>query len=1072
MAVSRKDCIASAKAAGATDVEAAQIVDQLMEEKARLAAGGQLDRAAQGLSELWTQKVEDMQRKALLQRRHAALDVLRRREIDTFIENVKAQGFSVMDALEALLVGNAKWFEGARASVSAERKAIRQLWEGPMLNELERLGEGDGVALKLMREDKAFHDNVIREIVSPGSTADDVARQAADIFSRYMEQARLRLNAAGADIGRLEGWVPQAHDPWKLTRGGMAGKDAWMDFVAQRLDVERSFPDAAGNPERLRDILGRVYDSITTGHNGDVTPAERGHGTGPRNLTSGLGQHRVLHFLDADAAIEYANTYGHGNLIDAMFRHLDLASRKTALMERLGPNPQAMLESVIAQQKRLLAEDAALPPDLRQRQINDLDAAMTGGIIKGGKIAHWLAELTGETSWPANPTAARAMAFLRFLQSVSKLGGASLSAVADVFVKACAMRVNGVSWPEGMSRSLQQYIHRYKGEEREVARQLGTFIDYILGDMHARWDLTDDLQGRLGDIQNKFFKWSGLNWITEQGKAGYAMWISGHLGEVSGKSFDQLDKTRRAMLRYHGINAEKWDVIRHMTQTLEDGRTLLVPTRAQDLPDAALERLLPEELRDYEYHLTQEREWRTERRRLRGKRKRAWDEARAAFREEKNAYRVALQEWRKERAQALRTEKRRAYRDWKTSQESADAAWRKSKDRYREELKEWRTERAKTLRAKRRKAYREWYARPEIPRPAQADILNALPENLRTPPQEPTRITIPKPTVSEIQGRLPEHLQSPPPSPGRPRAPQWTEAQKIPQDPQIPTREQWERRRARELTRLRNRLQTESLSMISDETGFAIVEPDDKARATMRQGTRPGTFAGEAWRTVMQFKSFPISYMQRILAGRRWVRGDLQEGMRYGWNRGSIGDALTRDMGGLVGFTLNALAFGYASMVLKDLSKGRSPREWDKWETWLAAAMQSGGAGIYGDFFLAKANRFGNDLAGTLAGPLLGTAGDVAKIPGMLLRGEGRDALEQSIRTTLDNAPFINLWYTRAALDWTLLYHVREWMSPGTLARTERKMKETYGQDMFVSPARNIKRGGGLRQPVMGVGWW
>lgn len=892
MAVSRKDCIASAKATGATDVEAAQIVDQLMEEKARLAAGGQLDRAAQGLSELWTQKVEGMQRKALLQRRHAALDVMRRREINTFIDSVKAQGFSAMDALEAVLVGNPKWFEGARASVSAERKAIRQLWEGPMLNELERLGEGDGVALKLMREDKAFHDNVIREIVSPGSTADDVARQAADIFSRYMEQARLRLNAAGADIGRLEGWVPQAHDPWKLTRGGMAGKDAWMDFVAQRLDVERSFPDAAGNPERLRDILGRVYDSITTGHNGDVTPAELGQRTGPRNLTSGLGQHRVLHFLDADAAIEYANTYGHGNLIDAMFRHLDLASRKTALMERLGPNPQAMLESVIAQQKRLLAEDAALPPDLRQRQINDLDAAMTGGIIKGGKIAHWLAELTGETSWPANPTAARAMAFLRFLQSVSKLGGASLSAVADVFVKACAMRVNGVSWPEGMSRSLQQYIHRYKGEEREVARQLGTFIDYILGDMHARWDLTDDLQGRLGDIQNKFFKWSGLNWITEQGKAGYAMWISGHLGEVSGKSFDQLDKTRRAMLRYHGINAEKWDVIRHMTQTLEDGRTLLVPTRAQDLPDAALERLLPEELRE---------------------------EAR--------------------------------------------------------------------------------------------------------------------------------------PSAGESGA-------------------SWEHRRARALTRLRNRLQTESLSMISDETGFAIVEPDDKARATMRQGTRPGTFAGEAWRTVMQFKSFPISYMQRILAGRRWVRGDLQEGMRYGWNRGSIGDALTRDMGGLVGFTLNALAFGYASMVLKDLSKGRSPREWDKWETWLAAAMQSGGAGIYGDFFLAKANRFGNDLAGTLAGPLLGTAGDVAKIPGMLLRGEGRDALEQSIRTTLDNAPFINLWYTRAALDWTLLYHVREWMSPGTLARTERKMKETYGQDMFVSPARNIKRGGGLRQPVLGVGWW
>lgn len=858
--VSRADCVASAKAAGATDAEAEQVVDLLLEEKERLAAAGSMDGAARTLSELWTRKTAAMQRMALLQRRHAALNVIRRREITAFIDSVKAQGFSVMDALEALLVGNAKWFEGARASISSERKAIRQLWEGPMLNELERLGDGDGSVLRLMREEKDFHDTVIREMVSPGSTSDDMARQAADIFSRYMEQARLRLNAAGADIGRLEGWVPQAHDPWKLTRGGMEGKKGWIDFVAERLDVERSFPDAVDNPDRLREILGKVYDSIATGHNGDVTPAERAQRAGPRNLASGMGEHRVLHFRDADAALQYAERYGQGNMIDAMFRHLDLASRKVALMERLGPNPQAMLESVIARQKEAIFNDAALPPDIRQKQINALNAAMTGGIIRGGKVAHWLAELTGETCWPANPTAARAMAFLRFAQSVAKLGGATLSTVADVFVKASAMRVNGLSWPESMARSLQQYVHSYKGEEREVARQLGAFIDAVLGDMHARWDMSDDLRGRLGDIQNKFFKWSGLNWVTEQGRAGFVMWLSEHLGEVAGKSLDQMDRARQALLRFHGITAEKWDALRQMTQTLDDGRTLLVPTKAQDLPDAALEHLLPDNLRH-------------------GK------------------------------------------------------------------------------------------------------------------------------------------------SPAR------------------------ERRRSRELSRLRDRLQTEALAMISDETGFAIVEPDDKALAVMRQGTRPGTFAGEAWRTVMQFKSFPISYMQRILAGRRWVRGERQEGMRYGWNKGSVGDALKRDMGGLVGFILNALAFGYASMVLKDLSKGRLPRDPGKWETWLAAAMQSGGAGIYGDFFLAKANRFGNDLAGTLAGPSLGMLGDATKIPGMLIRGEGRDALEQGIRTTLDNAPFINLWYTRAALDWTLLYHVREWMSPGALARAERKMKQEYDKN-------------------------
>lgn len=880
--VSRADCVASARAAGATDLEAAQIVDQLLKEKERLSAAGQLDDAARKLSELWSGKVDQMRRVALQRRRHAALTVLRRQEFDAFIETVKAQGFSFMDGVEAAMVGNAKRFDGARLSVSAQRKAVLQGWLGPMLNELERIGDGD--TLKLMRNDKRFHDDVIREMRRPGSTADDVARQAADIFARYMEQARARLNDAGADIGRLDGWTPQSHDAWKMLKGGGRGREDWISFTAERLDVERSFPDAAGDPARLREILGRVYDSIVTGHDGHVTPAERGQRTGPRNLASGMGEHRVLHFRDADAALAYNEKYGHGNLIDAMVRHLDMAARKTALMERFGPNPQALLESAVEAEKRRLATAADLDPSLKKQRMDELNAAFSGGIIRGGKVAHWLAELTGETNWAANPTAARVMSIARATQTLSKLGGATLSAVADVFIKASAMRVNGLSWPEAMTRSLTQYVHAYSGEEREAARQLGVFIDATLGDMHARWDLTENFQGRLGDLQNQLFKWSGLNWITERGKAGYALWLSQHLGEVAGKTLDAMDPARRALLAYHGIDATHWDVLRRMTETTDDGRTLFVPSRALELPDAALEGLLPPESRQ-----------------------------------------------------------------------------------------------------------------------------TARPEGL---------------------------------------------------DPLS----RWQRRRDRELTRLRNRLQTDSLAMIADETGFAIIEPDDKTRAFMRHGTRPGTVAGELWRSIMQFKSFPIAYLQRAVGGRRWVRGELQEGMRHGWNMGSVGDALTRDMGGLTGYTLSALAFGYASMTLKDLAKGRQPRDPRKLETLLAAAVQSGGAGIYGDFFLAKVNRFGNDLAGTLAGPLAGAAGQALPVPGMLLRGEGRDAGEQAIRTALDNAPFINLWYTRAALDWTLLYHVREWMSPGTLRRMERKMKKDFNQDMLISPSRHIRKGGGFRQ--------
>ena len=75
---------------------------------------------------------------------------------------------------------------------------------------------------------------------------------------------------------------------------------------------------------------------------------------------------------------------------------------------------------------------------------------------------------------------------------------------------------------------------------------------------------------------------------------------------------------------------------------------------------------------------------------------------------------------------------------------------------------------------------------------------------------------------------------------------------------------------------------------------------------------------------------------------------------------------------------------------------------------------------------------------------------------------------EDTLRLVMANAPFVNLWYTRAALDWMLLYHVREMLSPGTLQRTERKMKTAFGQEFLVRPSLHIKRGGGFRQGGMG----
>jgi hypothetical protein len=87
--------------------------------------------------------------------RRQAFAAMRFKEASDFVDGVKAQGFSGMDAIQALMVGISKRFNGARNSVSALRNGIFKSWMAPMMRELEAVG--NGAALRHMRQDKAFH---------------------------------------------------------------------------------------------------------------------------------------------------------------------------------------------------------------------------------------------------------------------------------------------------------------------------------------------------------------------------------------------------------------------------------------------------------------------------------------------------------------------------------------------------------------------------------------------------------------------------------------------------------------------------------------------------------------------------------------------------------------------------------------------------------------------------------------------------------------------------------------------------------------------------------------------------
>jgi hypothetical protein len=147
---------------------------------------------------------------------------------------------------------------------------------------------------------------------------------------------------------------------------------------------------------------------------------------------------------------------------------------------------------------------------------------------------------------------------------------------------------------------------------------------------------------------------------------------------------------------------------------------------------------------------------------------------------------------------------------------------------------------------------------------------------------------------------------------------------------------------------------------------------------------------------------------------------------------------------------------GYMAMSLKDIMRGREPKDPTSTATFTAAFVQGGGAGILGDFVFGEFNRYGRSPLESLAGPTLGTASDLLKLYARLRDGEDGAAL--SVRSMINNMPFINLFYTRAAMEYLFIYGVLEHNSPGYLRRMERRLEKDTGQEYFFPPSQYATR--------------
>lgn len=244
---------------------------------------------------------------------------------------------------------------------------------------------------------------------------------------------------------------------------------------------------------------------------------------------------------------------------------------------------------------------------------------------------------------------------------------------------------------------------------------------------------------------------------------------------------------------------------------------------------------------------------------------------------------------------------------------------------------------------------------------------------------------------------------------------------------------------------LKLRLQTLVGAVLDD----ALTEARARERVGLTRGMRPGTVGGEAVRFFTQFWSFSQGVIGRHVAPAA---------------RGYAGQSPISLLAHLI---VASTALGWLSLEMKQLVKGREPRtagvmrEPDRaGSLFLAAMLQGGGLGIYGDFLMGEANRSG--LPATLsafAGPAVSDGERLFQIVNKAMWGdmdEKADAGADGIKLGVSLLPGANLFYTRWALDYLILHRMSEAMSPGYLERYEKRVREREGTEFLVDPSQAI----------------
>lgn len=409
-------------------------------------------------------------------------------------------------------------------------------------------------------EDRAKVLDLTRAILGERIEDAKIAK-AAQKYNEQMENLRLRANAAGADIGKLDySYIPQPWDVGKVARG--VGGEFARDILPE-LDRSR-YVNADGSlmsDEQVTAMLSEAAMTIGTEGRSKRVPGQRGGGSRASRFDDA---HRAIHFKNADGYQRAMDKYGRGSMLEAIAGHVGAMAKTIGLMEELGANPNSTYR---------LLKDVAEMSDNRagsRKSFATLDMVWD--------------TLNGTTAQPVSATLAQVGQGVRNFVTAAKLQGVMLSAITDAPLQVVTAKANGIP----LGKATGTIFNGFGREKRSVARSLGIGMDEIAGEM-TRWHANNLAQGWTQKLANTTMRATLVEGWSNALRRGFSLSLSERLASMRKTDWDGLKEWDRVRFETGGVTASDWKVWQLADATPFKDSELLTKNGLRDIPADVLE---------------------------------------------------------------------------------------------------------------------------------------------------------------------------------------------------------------------------------------------------------------------------------------------------------------------------------------------------------------------------------------------------------------------------------------------------------------------------------------------------